>query len=126
MSRGECVGNLNGDQERALQLERVPANQLPYVATFDVLHGDEVVSFGFVEIEDSADVWMIERGGEARFALKALEVCFSGGQLSGQDFDYNRAAKLSVRSFVHGALPANAELFENLVISQELSDHDSL
>jgi hypothetical protein len=82
-----------------------------------------VVSFGFVEIEDSADVWMIERGGKPRFAFEALEVCFSGGQLRRQDFDHNGAAKFSVSRFVHGALPANAELFENLVMAENLSNH---
>jgi len=33
---------------------------LSHIATFDVLHGDEVVTFGFVEIEDGADVGVVE------------------------------------------------------------------
>ena len=68
---GEGVGNLDGDQQRALQLEWMPVYKLPHVLSFDVLHGDEVMSFSFVEIEDGADVWMIERGGEPGFAFKA-------------------------------------------------------
>ena len=39
----------------------MPVHQLPHVASFNVLHGDKVVPFGFVEIEDGADVGMVER-----------------------------------------------------------------
>ena len=118
MRGSERVGDLDADQQRAFQLERMAADKLSDVAAFDVLHGDEVVAFRFVEIEDGADVWMIERGGQPRFAFKAFEVCFSRGQLRRQDFDDDGAAKFCIGGFVNRALPANAELFQNLIIAR--------
>ena len=55
------VGDLDSDQQSTLELERMAVHQLPHVATLDVLHRDEVVSFSLVEIKDGADVGMIER-----------------------------------------------------------------
>ena len=117
MRGGQRVGDLNGNQQRALQVERVAIHELTHVATLDVLHGDEVVAFSFVEIEDGADVWMIERGRQPRFAFKAPKVCFARGQFRGQDFDDYGAAELAIRRFVNCALPADAELFEDLVVA---------
>src|SRR6185436_16047127 len=116
MGGGQRVGNLDANQECALQLQWVSADQLPDVATLDVLHCNEVVSFGFVKVEDGGDIWMIERGGKPGLTLKPLEVCFFCGQLCRQYFDYDGATKLSIRGFVHGALTANADLFEDLII----------
>src|SRR6267143_3068611 len=116
MRSRERVSDLNSNQKRGPQLQRMSIHQLPHVATLDVLHGDEVVALGFIEIEDGGDVWMIERRGQPRLAFKAPEVSFPGSQLRRQDFDYHCAAKFSVGSFVDSALPAHAELLENFVV----------
>src|SRR6185295_10631072 len=123
MRRCQRVGDLNGDQQRALQLQWMSVHQLPYVASFNILHRDEVVSFSLIEIEDGADVGMIEGRGQACFAFKAMKICFSCSQLGRQHFYYYRAPQFSVGSFVNSSLPTHAELFENLVIAERLSNH---
>jgi hypothetical protein len=52
---------------------------LPHVSPFDVLHGDEVNAVDLVEVEDGADVWMIEGRRELCFTLETFEICFAGG-----------------------------------------------
>src|SRR5258706_2522979 len=123
MGRCQRVGDLNGYQQRALQLQRMSVHQLAHVASFNILHGDEVVSFSLIKIEDGADVGMIEGRGQAGFAFKAMKVCFSCSQFGRQNFYYYGAAEFSVGSFVNSSLPADAELFENLVIAERLSNH---
>ena len=63
--------------------ERSTGDELAHVLAFDVLHCDEVNAVNFVEIEDGADVWMVQRRGETCFAFKSFEVGFfalsSGG-----------------------------------------------
>ena len=78
---GQGVGNLKANQQSAFQIERMPVHELAHVAALDVLHGDEVMPFSFIEIEDGADVWMIERRGEPRFAFETPQVGFARGQL---------------------------------------------
>src|SRR5207249_8489837 len=65
--------NVTGVQTCALpisQIQRPAVDQLAYVLALNVLHDDKVDATNFVEIEDRADVRMIERGGQASFALK--------------------------------------------------------
>jgi hypothetical protein len=59
---------------------------------------------------------VVKRGGEARFTLKTFKVCFSGGQLGGQDFDDQGAAEFGIDGFIDSALSALTELLENLVV----------
>src|ERR1051325_6530802 len=57
----ERISDLDTNQQCALQFKRMAADELSHIATFDVLHGDEVDAFDFIEIEYGADIWMIER-----------------------------------------------------------------
>ena len=90
---------------------------MSHVSTLDVLHCDEVNAIDFIEVEDGADVWVVQCGSEARFTFKTFEVCFSGGKLGGQDFDNQGAAEFGIDSFIDSALSALTELLENLVIA---------
>ena len=76
-----------------------------------------------VEIKNRADVRMIERGGEPRFALEPLEVGFLGRQFRRQDLDHDRPAQLGVGRFVNCSLPTGANLFEDSVIPKFCADH---
>ena len=87
MRSGERVRNLDGDRKRAAQIQRPAVDQLAYVLALNVLHDDKVHATNFVEIEDRADVRMIESGGQAGFALKTFEVGLFGGQFRRQDFN---------------------------------------
>src|SRR5689334_15720951 len=118
---GECVGDLQTDQKRGLQLERTTRDELANVLAFDELHRDEMNSVDFVEIEDRADVWVVQRRREPRFAFEALEVCFFGAEFGRNDFDHNRAAELRVDGFVNCALPADTELVCDAVVAKSLA-----
>ena len=92
MCSGKCVGSLQRDRQSAFEGERATINELPDVLPFDVLHRDEVDAVDLVEIENRADVRVIERGGEPRFAFEAFEIRFFGREFGRQDFDNERAA----------------------------------
>ena len=113
----------NAIDKRAFERQRATVDELPHVSALDVLHRDEVDAVDLVEIEDGADVWVVERGSEARFALKTFEIGFFRGELGGQNFDDKRAAELGIDGFIDRALTALTELLENLVIAQRRTDH---
>src|SRR5947207_8432238 len=79
MRSGERISHLDGDGQSAAEIEWPSVHQLAHVLAFNVLHGDEVDAFDVVEIEDGADVWMVEGGRETRFALETFEVGFFNG-----------------------------------------------
>ena len=76
MCSRKSVGNLNRDRQRAAQIERTATDQFANVLAFDVLHGDEVHACNFIQIENGADIRMVERRRQPRFALESLEVGF--------------------------------------------------
>src|SRR5205085_4213285 len=97
---GQSICDLYGDGERTAQFERPAFDELTHVPARDVLHGDEEHTVRLVEIVDGADVRMVERRGEHRFALEAFEVHLFAGQLRRQHFDDDRAAELRVDGFI--------------------------
>ena len=78
---GQRVGHLDGNRKRAAQIEGAAVDKLTHILAFDELHRDEVDAADLVEIEDSADVGMVERRSETGFALKSLDVGFFDCQL---------------------------------------------
>src|ERR1041384_5963640 len=76
VSGRQRVGDLNRDRERAREIEWTTVNQFANVFAFDELHGDEMHAIQVIEIEDGADVRVIERRGESCFALEPFEVGF--------------------------------------------------
>src|SRR5215208_5201534 len=111
----QCIGDLQSDQQRGLQFKRTD------VLTFYKLHGDEMNALYFVQIVDGADVWMVQRRGEARFAFKSLEVCFFRAKLRRYYLDDDRVAQLEVGSFVDRALPAHAELVRDAIVAERFT-----
>ena len=76
MCSRKSVGNLNPDRERAAQIERTATDQFANVFAFDVLHGNKVNAANFIQIENGADIRMVERRRQPRFALESFEVGF--------------------------------------------------
>src|SRR5512132_1741812 len=78
MRGSKRVRYFNGNRESALEPQRLALYQLPHIAPGNVLHRDEMNAVNFVEIENGADVGVIQRGGQTRLALKTFHVCFFG------------------------------------------------
>ena len=117
------VGDLDSNRKRAAQIQGPARDKLTHVLPVDELHRNEVNPLNIVEIKNRADVRMIERGCEPRFALEPLEVGFLGRQFRRQDLDHDRPAQLGIGRFVNCSLPAGANHFEDPVIPKFCADH---
>src|ERR1051325_7834051 len=113
----EGVGDLQTDQEGGFQFEWTSGDKLAHVLSFDELHGDEVNAVHFVEIEDRADVRVVQRRRATRFAFETFQARFLRAELRRYDLDHNRAAELRVGGFVNRALPANTELVSDAIVA---------
>ena len=76
----ERIGHLNGNRERAAQIQRTTIHKIAHVLAFNELHGDEMYAAYFVEIEDGANIRMVERRSKSRFAFETFEVGFFNGK----------------------------------------------
>src|SRR5215510_9082211 len=120
---GKCFGDLQTDQQRCFEFEWTTGDELAHVLALDKLHRDEMHAFDFVDIEDRADVRVVQRGGEPCLSFEAFEISLLRAELGRYHFNHDRASELEVGSFVNGTLPANTELVSDAIVAEGLADH---
>ena len=90
---------------------------------FQQLHGDEVASVVLANLVDRADIWVVQSGGGASFALKTVERERIFFRLGRQELERDMAAQVDVLGFVDNAHPSAAQLREDTVVRDGLADH---
>src|SRR5262245_41803512 len=96
MRRVERVGDLPCDLQRLLLrqttgdplFERIPLHQL---------EDQRTCAAGFLEAIDRSDMWVIERGEDARLSLEAREPIGVAGKRRWQNLDRDVASKPVIR-----------------------------
>ena len=72
MGSRKCVCHLQRDRQSTFQGQWSTVHQLSHIASFDVLHGNKMDATDVIEIEDGADVGVVQGRSETGFAFKAL------------------------------------------------------
>ena len=106
----ERIGDLRGDVQRFLERNRALRIRSASVA-FDELHHQEVRT----DIEETADVRVIERGDQSCLAFESLAEAL-GGHLDG-----HVAAQARIARAIHFTHSARADLGDDLVRTQFLA-----
>lgn len=86
------------------------------------LHGDKRVAVLRVNVVDGADAGVVQRGGGLRLAPEALKGRRIGGNVSGKEFQGDKAAELGVLSPVNDAHSATTDFFHHAVVANRLAD----
>src|SRR5437868_916857 len=120
---GECVGNLQTDQQRCSQFEWTTSYKLAHVLALDKLHRDVVNAFNLVEIEDGADIRVVQRRGKPRLTFESFEICFFRAEFRWNYFDDNGTAEFGIGRLVNRSLPAHAELVGDAIVAEGLTYH---
>ena len=94
----ERLRDLPRDRERSSIGKAAAREALGQRRSLDQLEDESAKSVGFFEAIDRGDVWMIQRGSDARLALEAGEALRIGGECAGQDLDRDVAAELACRA----------------------------
>jgi hypothetical protein len=108
----EGVGDLNGDLQRLIHLDRPSGDLLVQRLAFEVLRDEVIGSVLVADIVERAGVGVGE--GRNRFGF-ALEPRLEFGISRRQDLDRNGAIESRVASFVDLAEPARSEWREDVV-----------
>ena len=108
VGRRERAGNLCGDPGGFVEGQVACRQPLGERHAFDLLHHEVVVAVVVADVEQRADVRMVQRGDRLRLALQALAGAELTRQLRRQDLDCDRASEAGVLRTVdlaHAALP---------------------
>src|ERR1017187_1291506 len=97
----QCVGNLDGQRENQFGFEGTPRDAVLQRQPVEKLHGDEVLTFALVNLEDHADIGMVQGGGSLRFALEAGQSLRIFSNLVRQELQGDKVVQLYVLSLVH-------------------------
>ena len=87
-----------------------------------ILHGDERPSVLLADVVDRADVGMVQRRRGLRFAREAAQRLGITCQIFGDELERNGTMKPRILGFVHHAHPAAAELLDDAVVRERLTD----
>jgi hypothetical protein len=69
----ERVGDLDGEGQQSLHVERAPGDAVLQRRPLEILHGDEGQGVFLADVVNGADVGMIERRGGLGLALEAAQ-----------------------------------------------------
>jgi hypothetical protein len=116
----EGVGNLLRDDEGLADRKRTAAHSLTQRLAFDQLEDDPadgLTALGYILFEaiNGADVGMIQRRKDARFALEARLAVGVGAEAVRQDFDGHVAAEARVVRAIDLAHPTRPDSLLQLI-----------
>ena len=124
LSRAEAIWIARFD--RLFHRHRTLVDPVLEGGTGAIGHGDEELPvLGLADVENRADVGVIEGGGGAGFARKALAQQRFVAPLLGQELERHIAVEPGVPGPVDEPHTAAAEPFDDLVMGNRSSDHES-
>ncbi len=120
--RVERIGDLRGDVEHVPQLERAPGEAPIERLAVEQLHGEIELSPVLIEAVDRADVRMVQRRGGARLAAETFDRFIARRIAGRQHLQCDLAPQLRVLGAVHNPHSASAQLVEDLVVPEGLTN----
>src|SRR3954469_5424922 len=94
--RVERIGDLDAGVEQAVEHHRRARDHAVERCALELLHADEPLTIGFVDLVNGADIRMIERRSRTGFALETFEGSGIPRQLRRKKFESDAAAELEV------------------------------
>ena len=102
----ESVGDLNRVLERFFERQCASRQPLRQAFALEIFHDENVDFVLGVELEEGADVWVVQRRNGLGLALEPLTSLGTFGQMLGEDFDRDDAVEAGVTRFVDFPMPA--------------------
>jgi hypothetical protein len=124
MSGIERVGDVHGEFEQCVEIERAAGDSVLERFAFEALHGDEGFAVFLADVVDGANIGVIEGGGGLGFALEPGEGLGIFGDGVWEEFQSDEAAQARVFAFVDDAHSAAAEFLEDAVMGDCLAGFD--
>src|SRR5215471_15421194 len=103
------VSALSAQLQQALHVERSPANQMFECLTLEIFHNQKRSAVGFGNLEQHADVGVVQRGGGASLTTKAFQRTRIVGNLFGQKLNGHKAAKAGIFCLENNTHPTPAQ-----------------
>src|ERR1700726_2108880 len=107
------IGNLDGVLQYLLQRQRAFHESLREGLAFQIFHHEEIDSVLLANVEESADVRMIQAGDDASFALESLTQFSSVSEMTRKNLNGDNSAEASITGLVNFAHSARTDRGED-------------
>ena len=120
----EGVSHLNADVDDLMDLEGLGTGEaVSQRQAFHQFHDEEGSAFVLADVVDRADVRVIQRGGRPGFGSEPFHGRQIIGQVLGHELECHGTAQTDIFGSVHDAHPACAELADDSIVGDGLSQH---
>ena len=115
--------NVGGEVDELFDPQRPGADAVLQRLAVEQLHHDEALTLVFADVEEHADVRVIERRGDARLAREPGERLRIVRQMRRQQLERHLPAEPAILGAIDHAHAAPAELLDDLVVRERLANH---
>src|SRR5271170_6652708 len=122
MRRIEGVGDLDGEGQELLDIERPAGDAMLQRQAVEALHHHKGAVVFLANVVDGANVRMIQGGGRFGFAAKTFERLRITGDLFGKKLESDEAIEASILRFVDNAHTSTTEPLDNAIVRDGLAD----
>ena len=119
----ERVSDGRADTNQVVEGDGASRNAIAKGLAFEKFHGDEVLTVGFIDLVDGADVGVIEGGRGAGLTKEAFDHLGIAGELQGQAFEGDPAPEAGVFRAVDNAHASSTERIDELIVRNCRTDH---
>ena len=117
------IGDFDGQGEQGLGVHGLARDAVLQRDPVEKLHGDEGLAVLLANVVNGADVGMIQGGSGLGLALEAGQGLRVAGDFLGQKLEGHKTMKPRVFRLIDHAHTAAAQLLDNAVVRNGLSDH---
>ncbi len=119
---GQRIGDGDAAVKDLRQGKAVGREDLVQAPAFDQFHGEKAHTGVFLHGIERDDVWMVQARDRLCFALEALEAGGIGGHVGVEDLEGDVTIEARVAGAVHLAHSAFAQLVEDAIGSENITD----
>src|SRR5262249_23169199 len=112
----ERIGNVDGNLNHLIEIERMRSNQVLQRRAFQILHSNKARAVVLANFVNRANVRMIQRGSRSGLAPEALQRVWVLRQIFGKKLDGYEASKLKVFGLEHDTHAAATDFLDNSVM----------
>ena len=118
----QSVGNFDGQRNKRLHLHRASVDNLLERGALEIFHGDKRLGTVFADVVDGTNIGVIQRRSGFGFATETTEGLWIASDIVRKKFQRNETVQALVLRLVNHSHAAAAELFEDEVMRDSLSD----
>ena len=120
---GQRVRHLDRNFQQLIHLHRLAMDTRLQALALQLLHHDEGMPVVILNFVDGADGGVVQQAGGARLTLEAFQGFAVSEQVIGKELDSHVATEPRVFGLVHHTHAAAAQLTQNAVVRDRLTDH---